>query len=342
MNELEMQVDHYLEILQCQYHEDENYDLEKIVVNAKPDITYDDYYNRNLMLSLPKELYLNIRSKKTEIETKLFENYNQLIVESEHRISRLNITMSPSNKDWRDESGMLLSDNRMVAPSVEKRIWGDSPLHVFFSYTKSNFELVLNIKDELNKLGIFCFVAEKDIPASERWEKNIEEALISMHFMVVFLSGDYHESEWTDQEIGYAISKNIPIISVALGKEPYGFLSRFQAMKCDVGNLSNRLFNKLTDMDYEHGVELKINGAVYSLCNAKNYYEANKAAKILFQHKKISDKQVENIVNAYNSNNQVSGAHEIKNGNPPAIISYLNEVTGKEYHINYGILSIKE
>jgi hypothetical protein len=128
-----------------------------------------------------------------------------------------------------------------------------------------------------------------------------------------------------------------------LGRKPYGFASQFQAVSCDIKTLANHLFIKLTELDDEHGEELQINGAIYSLKNAQNFEEANLAALHLFRHKKLSDKQVKDVVDAYNSNSQVREANEIIGKTKPiALILFLNEVTGQEYHLNYGILSIKE
>ena len=36
-------------------------------------------------------------------------------------------------------------------------------------------------------------------------------------------------SNWTDQEIGFAMGRSLPVFAVRLGQDPYGFIGRFQA-----------------------------------------------------------------------------------------------------------------
>jgi len=340
-------IDHYLKLLAAAYKEEGEEELERIVVNAivlDEKVLNFDYYYHNLIFSLPKSIYLRARKRKSELENRLYSDLSVEIVENIEVVQKISITMiDDEDEEWREKSGALLSENPIVLPSIEKQIWGEYPLRVFFSYTAKNLELISHIKDQLGRMGIFCFVAEKDISPSEKWAETLKNALSSMNIMVAFLTEDYHESDWTDQELGFAICRNVPIISINLGRKPYGFASQFQAFSCDTKTLANHLFIKLTELDDEHGEELQINGAIYSLKNAQNFEQANTAARNLFRHKKISDKQVKDVVDAYNSNPQVRDAYEIMGkSNPIALILYLNDVTGQEYHLNYGILSIKE
>ncbi|MFA6368683.1 MAG: toll/interleukin-1 receptor domain-containing protein [Bacteroidales bacterium] len=340
-------IDRYLKLLAAAYKEEGEEELERIVVNAivLDETMFDSQYcYHKIIFSLPKSIYLRARRRKSELENRLYSDLSVEIVENTEVVQKITLTMiDDEDEEWREKSGALLSENPIVLPSIEKQIWGESPLRVFFSYTAKNLELISHIKDQLGRMGIFCFMAEKDIQTTKSWADTIKNALSSMEIMVAFLTEDYHESDWTDQELGFAICRNVPIISIDLGKKPYGFASQFQAFSCDTKTLANHLFLKLTELDEEHGEELQLIGAIYSLKNAQNFEEANLAALHLFRHKKLSDKQVKDVVDAYNSNSQVREANEIIGKTKPiALILFLNEVTGQEYHLNYGILSIKE
>jgi hypothetical protein len=50
-----------------------------------------------------------------------------------------------------------------------------------------------------------------------------------MDGFVALLTTEFHDSDWTDQEVGYALARRVPIISVRMGRDPYGFLGKFQA-----------------------------------------------------------------------------------------------------------------
>jgi hypothetical protein len=43
------------------------------------------------------------------------------------------------------------------------------------------------------------------------------------------LHDKFHVSNWTDQEIGFAMGRRVPTFAVRLGETPYGFIGRFQA-----------------------------------------------------------------------------------------------------------------
>src|SRR5579885_3287918 len=57
-----------------------------------------------------------------------------------------------------------------------------------------------------------------------------------MEVMVLFLTDDF-ESTWTNQEVGYALGKGTPIMSLKLGKiDPPGFVNHKQALKGSTDN----------------------------------------------------------------------------------------------------------
>ena len=54
----------------------------------------------------------------------------------------------------------------------------------------------------------------------KEWETEIESALFSMDVLVALLTDGFHDSNWTDQEVGVAIGRKIPVVPVRLGKGP--------------------------------------------------------------------------------------------------------------------------
>ena len=53
----------------------------------------------------------------------------------------------------------------------------------------------------------------------------------SMDALLALLTPDFHDSNWTDQEVGFARGAQVPVIPVKLGQYPYGFVGRYQAVQ---------------------------------------------------------------------------------------------------------------
>jgi hypothetical protein len=51
-----------------------------------------------------------------------------------------------------------------------------------------------------------------------------------MNALAALLTSDFHASNWTDQEIGIALGKGAPVISVRVSADPYGFIGKHQAI----------------------------------------------------------------------------------------------------------------
>lgn len=63
---------------------------------------------------------------------------------------------------------------------------------------------------------------------------------------MVYLTPDFRESEWTDQEVGHCLASGVPILTVRFGAELHGFLERFQALNGEAVkelDLPNRIFH---------------------------------------------------------------------------------------------------
>ena len=87
-----------------------------------------------------------------------------------------------------------------------------------------------DLKVRLQLFGVSCFVALEDIEAETEWQNEIEVALASMHGFVAILTKGFHESNWTDQEVGFAFARRVPRVAVRLGTDPYGFMGKFQGL----------------------------------------------------------------------------------------------------------------
>lgn len=115
-------------------------------------------------------------------------------------------------------------------PDVAGTPWEPGWLRLFMSHTNREKVFVAEVAEALEQFAIDAFVAHEDIKPLRTWELEIEESLRSCHGCVAFLSDDFHASYWTDQEVGFCFAREILVISVRMGADPYGFIGRFQAI----------------------------------------------------------------------------------------------------------------
>ncbi len=75
-----------------------------------------------------------------------------------------------------------------------------------------------------------AFVAHEDIRPTLEWQHEIERALFCMDAFLAVHTVGYANSSWTQQESGFAFARRAKIISLKMGEDPTGFLSKRQAL----------------------------------------------------------------------------------------------------------------
>lgn len=121
----------------------------------------------------------------------------------------------------------------VVEVSDAHRIWSSAPcFRLFVSHISAFKAEATKLKDALSAFGITAFVAHADIQPTKEWLEEILRALKTMDALAVLLVPDFHKSNWTDQEVGYALARNVPILPLKFSQDPYGFIGRFQALNC--------------------------------------------------------------------------------------------------------------
>ena len=122
----------------------------------------------------------------------------------------------------------------------------DSPL-VFLSHLAADKLFVGELKTKLASLGVVSFVAHADIEPTKEWQAEIESALADMDGLVALLAPGFKDSNWCDQEVGFALAKGVPIVSVRLGLDPYGFIGKYQAIQ-GAGKSPNEIAGNLHEV----------------------------------------------------------------------------------------------
>ena len=103
---------------------------------------------------------------------------------------------------------------------------------VFMSHLASRRQEVHELAENLKRFGFACFVAHDAIEPPREWGREIGRALASCDVLLAYVTPGFSRSPWTDQETGWALGRGVAAIRISVeGKNPYGFLGLYQAVK---------------------------------------------------------------------------------------------------------------
>lgn len=137
------------------------------------------------------------------------------------------------------------------APGFEPPFWTKGQMRLFVSHLAAHRVFAAELQEQLAHLGISAFVAHNDIEPTTEWQTQIETALGTCDSLIALLHPNFHESKWTDQEIGFAMGRGVPVFSVRFGQDPYGFIGRFQAFNGN-GKTASQLASELFQVYLTH------------------------------------------------------------------------------------------
>jgi len=109
--------------------------------------------------------------------------------------------------------------------------WKDTHrFRLFISHISAEKLKATRLKDCLEPYAISGFVAHEDIHPTKQWQDEIERALYCMDAFVAIHTKGFSASNWTQQEIGFAVGRGVKVISLRMGEDPTGFISKQQAL----------------------------------------------------------------------------------------------------------------
>jgi len=336
--ELPRNVEHYLAVLSKLYLQEGQKQKQEIIVNSQIRVheewSYDNWgggtFGHAIYLAVPEDLYLTIIRQRDELQNQIKDDMNKVHNVQNEFVAAVFIEAEiAEDKDWRRESGVLLSPKIIVSQEAEKRIWSENGFRIFLSHKSEVKEKASELKRRLEEFGISCFVAHDDIHPTKEWQDEIEDALFSMDAFLAFMTDGFHDSDWTDQEVGVAFGRGVPIVSLKLGKDPYGFIGKFQALSCPWDAVPK----EIVKIFIKHGQML--NAYMTAVENCKSFDDGNRLAEILPYIDKLSNEQVNRLLSAFNDNIDVRGSFGF-NGTKPVyfgkgLIFHLARVTGKKF-----------
>lgn len=340
--ELPGKMEHYLATLSSVYARRGDRRKQEIIVNAQPrvheglecwwDSSSEEHSGHALYLGVPEAVYPYEPGEREAIQNEIQADLNQVQnVPGEHIVQVFLEMLPQPDRDWRRESGVLVSLRPAVTPSAESRIWGESGYRVFLSHKAEAKKEVASLKEHLRPFGISAFVAHTDIHPTKEWQGEIETALASMDAFVALLTDEFHSSEWTDQEVGYALGRGVPLIAVKLGRDPYGFIGKFQALACDWDGAPLALAELLVRQ------QRMLDAFVEAVSRCRSFDEGNSLSQLLPFIDSLTTEQAHRLASAFNENSQLQGSYgftgERSGTFGDGLAANLTRTTGREYQL---------
>lgn len=222
--------------------------------------------------------------------------------------------------------------NEPKARPEDVGLWKTNALRLFISHRDQHKAVAKKLSETLEPYGVSAFVAHDAIKPMKEWRAEIMNGLMTMEVLLVLLTDDFHLSEWTDQEVGYALGKGIPIVCVKVGSiDPKGFIGSQQALKASYENIQDAapLIHKtlVSEIGQESRLKEILIGAFIS---SQSYMAAMQNLTQLTEvADKLTDAEFKRIVKGYEKNDQLNtcaGIHNRSNW----FKRYLEDATGKE------------
>ena len=160
-----------------------------------------------------------------------------------------------------------------------------------------------------------------------------------MEMMLTFITDDFFQSPWTNQEIGVAFGRNIPIIPLKMqDTNPTGLISKLQALRGDIEKPTAHA-DKIYDLVKKHlNQDERIKqAAIEAFVNSPNDLEVKKRFTRLEIIKNINDSEINYIIEQYNEKEILKKAYFLEGGKK--LIDFLNKKTEesgieKSYEMN--------
>ena len=317
---LPKKIESLIATLACLYEQKSQKNLQKILVNAKYRINegfeHDNWDNgidgHQVIFTLPEVLFFEIFDKIEKISKDLCIGLNQVntAIKSEYFCDIIIEKEEVNYGDFRRKSGLQIDNSRIVSQTDQNRIWQENMFRVFLSHKTEDRKEVSELKKRLAPYGIDCFVAHEDIEPTKEWADEIENALFSMDACIAIMTENYHNSFWTDHEVGCAYGRHIPVIAVRMGLNPYGIIGKFQALSADWTSLHSSLMKYIIR---NHRAKDAFIHAV-NLC--PSFDVGNSLAEIFPLIEKLSKAQVDDLITAWQNNSQAKDSFGFDGSRP--------------------------
>jgi hypothetical protein len=230
----------YLRRMDLQYSGDEAEMLRRIVKSSSYLVREctasagwnDEETGHDVLLFAPADIIKELRLDRQEkICVLLKDGLNQASVSVPDEFFRAVHIELADDSDPEFTRSVPFSSRTEVDPEIAT-FWKPGYLRLFISHRDTHKVAAKRLGIALEGYGVSAFVAHDTIEPMTSWQGEIVKGLETMEVMLTFVTDDFHDSTWTNQEVGYALGKRVPIISFKVqARDPAGFIGSEQALR---------------------------------------------------------------------------------------------------------------
>jgi hypothetical protein len=185
-------------------------------------------------------------------------------------------------------------------------------LEIFLSYSVIDRKLAGQMKRIFNRNGLKVFLAHDTIKPSADWQDEILQHLQTMDVFIPLLTNNFKNSNWTGQETGIAIQREVLIIPLNIEINPYGFIQKYQAINISKISIEYTC-EKLIKIIYEKMKNKFLDSIILYFSKSDCFDDANERAKLIRKYDGYTVRQLNKILKISYDNSQIHGAYTAQN-----------------------------
>lgn len=204
---------------------------------------------------------------------------------------------------------------------------------IFVSHAHEEKSIAGKLKESLDRCGVTSFLAHYDIVTGDKWDMEILDELSECDVFLIILTDNSRNSQYVNQEIGFALARGTPIIPLKAPIDPWCFISNIQGMEFKTKHVPTK--SGLTEVYDYHDTAIAIvenlmnrpglldrikENLLQGLKSSPNVVETAAKARLLKLCNEFTEGEVRSIVTAALSNEHVSRSFAT-----PALIKKLHE-----------------
>jgi hypothetical protein len=261
-------------------------------------------YYYTLTLRVPVEVFARLGDQVRTLEERIAQRIAQLQrAPDRHHVTA--VAIQPSMVDPRRVEEVVVARSESPVP----QFWAPGQFRLFISHVSSHKQRAEYLRQELSRYHISGFVAHETIEPGKLWQREIEAALRTMQAMAAVITPDFHESKWTDQEIGWALGSGTYVLPIRREADPYGFIGEIQGIQArgkKVHEVADEVFDVLLR-------ETRTRGAMLDALTARfertdSYREARDNMTLLERAAPLPERLIRRVEVAVRSNDQIADA----------------------------------
>jgi len=201
------------------------------------------------------------------------------------------------------ELGIPTPSTNNTTQNKEVTFWKTGHFKLFLSHLATFKVQTSHLQSALRKYAISSFVAHEDIEPTKEWQLEIEAGLQTMDALAAILMPGFKESNWCDQEVGVAVGRDVLVIPIRRGLDPYGFIGKYQGIQAkgkNIGQVAEAIFDTLVKSPKtKNKMLLAISG---SIVNATSPEEAIEKIEIIKSLDSVPEDILENLKSQVSEN----------------------------------------